>query len=856
MPPKTSKLSTRTGYKAKTKDVSNVYFNHDYAIKIIKAKRVNPQQLIFLERFLKKSKQDDQGRWFSPTFYDRDTYGREISRIGPDDKHVLRWTGSSMDSNIRNLLYGNLYSDVDFVNCHPSITLCIFQYFNLPRDLTQEYVLHRDQVLQDLIYRAGGDVYLNRDEAKELLLRIFYGGKVSSWCKDHNTLLDNFKEYQNLKEEVRTNIISILNNRHLRFLDICPHDILQWAEGRRDSEGDSRDKYSKAWAYFCQELERRCLDVLIRNAISNGFIIGSKIYDGVHLSRPGFSTRIDQCTELIQGFIPNWETAIQDHLGIRVRITVKEMKQDLTLLESGPDSTPSVVVDDAYAAEVFYKLLGNKVKKHYGDIYVFDNSTGLWDRNDSKDQALFHAARSYREQLMVEEIVIDNEGKEHRKVHNYGGISSKTRAMLCYFHKLVPDTQFLHNLDSSKGKLLWSNGIYDFATDTFTLGFDPDIIFINRINRKYPEDRVSNEKVEFIKNLLFVKPFDTMKDDREKGLLAGKYLLESVARSIYGDYYCKKFNICIGDANSGKGLLVDALKACFNTYVADYNGNNLLYNQQSCDEAKKNAWIADLLGKRIAFCNEVKFGTSVSSGGLPPRIDANLLKKLASGGDTIDVRKNYQDQTEMVNRCLMFFMCNDVPDIYPANDSGIKERVRCVSYFRQFKDLNECIFKNTVIDETSGISLKDESVKERVKNDVDLQNALWFLIKDTVRSILQENGTTKIKEPETVLTLTKDYVSGGDVEFKDIFKKYFKVTNVKTDCVTSECVSRKINEDMTMSSIRLSKEIFKLLPSGWSDDEKKKKKKVNGKGSLWCYFGIQEHLKDSDDLSSTDTEEA
>ena len=40
--------------------------------------------------------------------------------------------------------------------------------------------------------------------------------------------------------------------------------------------------------------------------------------------------------------------------------------------------------------------------------------------------------------------------------------------------------------------------------------------------------------------------------------------------------------------------------------------------------------------------------------------------------------------------------------------------------------------------ETSGISLKDETVKERVKNDLELQNALWFLIKDTVRSICKK----------------------------------------------------------------------------------------------------------------------
>ena len=45
--------------------------------------------------------------------------------------------------------------------------------------------------------------------------------------------------------------------------------------------------------------------------------------------------------------------------------------------------------------------------------------------------------------------------------------------------------------------------------------------------------------------------------------------------------------------------------------------------------------------------------------------------------------------------------------------------------------------------------------------------------------------------------------------------------NVKKDYVTSDNIQRKINEDITMSSIKLSKEVFKLLPAGWSDEEKK-----------------------------------
>ena len=851
---KTSRSAKTYAHKARPKDVSNVYFNYDNATRLMQAGKLDPQDLLQLERFISKAKQDNEGRWYSPTFYDRETYGREIARIGNDDRNVLRWTGTSMKSSIRNLLYGNLYADVDFVNCHPVITLRLFKYFNMPCDMTEEYVDNRELVLQDLIQRAGGEAYLNRFEAKELPLRIFYGGKVETWCKDHGTLIDNYEEYQELKKEVRSNIVSILNNRTLQFLGIIPHDILQWAEGRRDSEKDTRDKYSKAWAYFCQEIERRCLDVLVRTAVRDGFIIGSKIYDGVHLTKHG-RTPSELKTE-IETLISGWCVAIRNETGIIMGITVKDMEQDLSLLEIGEEPTPELhpVINDAYAADLFFKLLGNKVKKHCGTMYLFDETTGLWIQNDPKDKILFSAAKRYQKELHIQEVLVDKDGKQVVRKHDYGGSASKTRSMLCYTGGLVQETYFLHNLDSSKGKLLWADGIYDFATDTFTPGFDPDIIFINRINRSYPKERVSQDLIDYVRTLLFVKPFDTMKEDRSNSVLVGKYLLESVARSIYGDYYCKKFNFCIGDANSGKGLLVDALKACFNTYVADYNGNNLLYNQQTCDEAKKNAWIADLLGKRIAFCNEVKFGTPCAfSNGLPPRIDANLLKKLASGGDMIDVRKNYQDQTEMANRCLMFFMCNDIPDIYPQNDSGVAERVRCVSYYRQFKDKSECVLKNGVIDETSGISLKDDSVKEKIKNSVEMQNALWFLIKDTVKSILQDDNSTRVEEPEAVRKLTKEYVTQGNVSFKECVRKFVRITNNKGDFMTSESIYRKVNDEMTMSTTKFGKEMIKLLPSGWSDQEKRKQKKINGK-PIWCYFGVAPVQGDDDFSSSTDTE--
>ena len=58
---------------------------------------------------------------------------------------------------------------------------------------------------------------------------------------------------------------------------------------------------------------------------------------------------------------------------------------------------------------------------------------------------------------------------------------------------------------------------------------------------------------------------------------------------------------------------------------------------------------------------------------------------------------------------------------------------------------------------------------------------------------------------------------------------------------------------MTMSSTKFGKEMIKLLPTGWSDQEKRKQKKINGKPT-WCYFGVAPIQGDDDFASSTDTD--
>jgi len=49
------------------------------------------------------------------------------------------------------------------------------------------------------------------------------------------------------------------------------------------------------------------------------------------------------------------------------------------------------------------------------------------------------------------------------------------------------------------------------------------------------------------------------------------------------------------------------------------------------------------------------------------RVDGNLIKRIASGGDQIEVRTNYKDETRKKLQCTMFVYCNDFPPVEPSD---------------------------------------------------------------------------------------------------------------------------------------------------------------------------------------------
>ena len=118
----------------------------------------------------------------------------------------------------------------------------------------------------------------------------------------------------------------------------------------------------------------------------------------------------------------------------------------------------------------------------------------------------------------------------------------------------------------------------------------------------------------------------------------------------------------MGERDCGKGVLGCDLENAFGDYVRASNSENFLYKHNGADSAKALSWLVPFEFKRLLLTNEI---TKDSEGKV--RINGNILKKLASGGDKIEARVNHKDEINFKIQARPVMFCNDLPDIQPSD---------------------------------------------------------------------------------------------------------------------------------------------------------------------------------------------
>jgi len=263
--------------------------------------------------------------------YYQTNFGRLMNRItNPASKYgYTKWSAANMKSTIRNLCFHQFYFDVDMKAAHNTITYYYFKHKQLPLTKCSYWYKQRDQLLEQMVESYS----IDRKTAKKLFLSMLYGGSTAWWFESNGIEDPEFQmECLSSEKEVHDNIITCCHNelssyyQHALNIGVQKEDI------------ETKDAYCRAWAIFCQTVERKLLQYsigFIENFLKEqkhyiNYQVGALIHDGFHLPKDILLSDVEEAINLLTS---NLKTESKSLVGFRcpMKWTIKKMDVDVSL---------------------------------------------------------------------------------------------------------------------------------------------------------------------------------------------------------------------------------------------------------------------------------------------------------------------------------------------------------------------------------------------------------------------------------------------------------------------------------------------------------------------------------------------
>ena len=751
--------------------------------------------------------------------------------------------------------YGG-WNDLDMIKGHMSIALEIFKgILNLP--YIQKTVTGFDDLVNKLsqFYEVEGTP-LSNDNIKWLFNMMIYGGTPHGWKKKlekggkgyeakkiinfaghHPFVLAFEKECQSMGDIVYKNNPSIVS--------------------KVKKESDSlRDKKNSTISYFFQIVENHIVYSVYELLVGMRIISPKKCgleMDGLNIPPNGSIYDKDDTIKVMNNFIlndtglnikfkfkPYGESVMQGLIDERRNMVVAEPinndiimavveeddnEEDIIGVMDGDDSSASKIVLNAYP----YWKCCNDV------LYVFDDETGMWS-----DKVEIHNRIISRYSEYLDIIRINNEGELKRTGRNYAKNNQKRKDMYPFIRENCVDNDWISRSDSSSlGKILFSNGHYDFTRGRFLTGkmvsktdkekvntifengFNPEIVFFCRIDHAY--SHITEEEktyMDSIKRRLFT---DTLGDD------VGNYLILNLARALSGEKM-KKIMFGLGSTNTGKGILTKACLLSMNSYCDVFTGENLAFNNVNNDEAQKMRWAMLLRCKRLIISNELS---------TTKNLDGNLIKKLSSGIDGIKGREHGGNEKTFYPHYKAILLANDIPKIKPF-DPAVQGRVKVYSMVKSFVD-----------NPSNEYELKKDPNLDAEMQTILFQRCFIGLLIDSHRQF-RANNCVEIVPDEVSLARDEWMGSNEDNNVITQFQEIYEITNDANDYVISKDIEKTVISFGELSyrkfAIELKKHCVINTLFNVKNDCKKINKKVvqvwHGIKNIDTTYGIENNIEE------------
>ena len=371
----------------------------------------------------------------------------------------------------------------------------------------------------------------------------------------------------------------------------------------------------------------------------------------------------------------------------------------------------------------------------------------------------------------------------------------------------ICDNEFLNKLDLTDGKIVFLDGIYDIATDSFRNGLRYEDYLSYTLPYNYR--RATADDINYVKK-------ETMKICANEEWRF-KYYMDILGYSMLQlpDEEQAAFFMVGLTAGNGKSTILEALGDMMEKYVVKLNSKT--FSKGYADYKKS---INSIKGARIAWINEVE---------KKPQ-DIDTIKDIADGKSIMNPVVFKQQEEKIQIKSKLFFVSNG--EIAFANDEGIKRRYRYVEFIAKFHKQQDY----------DALDLKRDI--DFVQNDsfskfLHTENGFFALLELILQGSRRWLETRQLQIPERYIKLAREAC-----EKNDEFAEFFSANIVKA---VGKFVSRYDIEErykeLYQKSMKNEKDVFRpyMISKGYIYDCYKKTKKTQG-----CYMDCV--LRDLDEV--------
>jgi len=656
----------------------------------------------------------------------------------------------SMPRIIRHTICEGYYIDIDFKNAHPTILQSLCIKHNIKCDYLTNYIENRDI----LLIEWGTILNYTKDEVKTILLSALNGNNTKYIIPEWSNILEEFKNihksiialpvYEIILKEVedieRTNINAKVVNRILCNIE---NECLQSLYKAFDKKG--------------------LLNVVIDDC---NYKVCSLIFDGLQI--PLNSETENYC---IPENFKILSSIIENETGFYLDIVKKHFDDKLELLADDDDDEESedvFILNDGDAAEYIVAKYADRMINCNEIRYVKNGN--IWTCNQKVVKAIVYGW-IFKTTLKI------NKGK-NIIFYNRDKISiNKCKDIIIenWFNFNVNNPTFVSNmLINSKEYLPFSNGVYNMREKKLMKYEDVCVQFNQMIDRDFPEYNADTLDILMDKVIIPILP-----DEEER-----KYFIYCISRALAGKYEDKKWFINKGSRNSGKGVITKLLQNAFKIYIGIFNSGSLTRKQnENADDAKNLSWVVKKKDCRLLISNEVQEDAILSG---------KMLKQLASGGDPILGRCNYEDENEYTPQFTMMLQCNNLKGVEPIDALENCEQFYCKSKF---------VTKENLIEGQPFLKLKDDNIKTLLDKPEIIDAFTIYVLNHFANSM---------ETPESVKFSTEDMLEDIPLTLEQIVLKHFRRSPNNNDKLFTENIIENIRETEFDGSIS-TKELQSII---------------------------------------------